>query len=91
MVGWYCCASKTWLVAKLGKGEQACILFEDTGVAVVVEGKRQLGAVLGSHLFAENYARYKVSKDVKHQASIANTQLHAAYAEFIHGLPENWT
>ena len=53
-------ASKTWLIVKRAYFSDAQRLFEGTGVQVTVEGKRHLGAALGSHSFTEQYDSEKV-------------------------------
>ena len=53
--GYYPNALKTWLIVKPIYFSDAQRLFEGTGVQVTVEGKRHLGAALGSRLFTEQY------------------------------------
>ena len=69
-------------------------LFDGTGVQITVEGKRHLGAALGSRLFTEQYVSEKVeswSRCVGKLSDIAKVHPHAAYAAFTHGLCYKWT
>ena len=80
--------SKTWLIVNEEKLEEATIVFEGTGVAITAEGKRHLGAAIGTHDFVERYVQQKVSAwahKVDRLSSITITQPHAAHAAFTHG------
>ena len=92
--GYYPNASKTWLIVKEENLEEATTLFEGTGVAITAEGRRHLGAAIGTHDFVERYIQQKVSAwihEVDRLSSITITQPHAAYAAFSHGLSSKWT
>ena len=92
--GYYPNAAKTWLIVKEDHQEEARILFNNTGVSITTEGKRHLGAAVGSPQFISGYVEHKVSewvKQVERLSSIATTQPHAAYAAFNHGLKHKWT
>ena len=92
--GYYPNASKTWLIVKEENLEEATTLFEGTGVAITAEGRRHLGAAIGTHDFVERYIQQKVSAwihEVDRLSSIAITQPHTAYAAFSHGLSSKWT
>ena len=92
--GYYPNASKTWLIVKEENLKEATTLFEGTGVAITTEGRRHLGATIGTHDFVERYIQQKVSAwihEVDRLSSIAITQPHAAYAAFSHGLSSKWT
>ena len=68
-------------------------MFEGTDVAITAEGKRHLGAAIGTHDFIERYVQQKVSvwaHEVDRLSSIAITQPHAAHAAFTHGLSSKW-
>ena len=92
--GFYPNASKTWLIVKEANLEEATALFQGTGVSITVDGRRHLGAAIGTRSFVENYVQRKVSgwiREVERLSSIATTQPHAAYAAFTHGLTSKWT
>ncbi len=58
-------------------------------MSITVEGKRHLGAAIGTNSFVESYVKRKVSgwvHEVERLSSIAVTQPHAAYAAFTQAL-----
>ena len=86
--GYYPNGSKTHLIVKPEHEETARQLFTDTDVNISIEGKRHLGAALGSRTFTEEYVTNKVqgwTQEITLLAEIASTQPHAAYATFTHG------
>ena len=92
--GYYPNATKTWLIVKDDYLEEAKDTFSDSGVSITVEGKRYLGAVIGSSKSVTDYVEQKVTEwinEVESLSSIATTQPHAAYATFTHGLKHKWT
>lgn len=92
--GYHPNASKTYLVVKDNQLEKAKKAFAGTNVNITTEGKRHLGAVIGSSEFKDLYVREKVKTwtgEVIQLAKIATTQPHAAYAGFTHGLSSRWT
>ena len=69
-------------------------VFQGTGISVTEEGKRHLGAAIGTQAFVESYIERKVSEwvnTVERLSSIAHTQPHAAYTAFTHSLMSKWT
>ena len=92
--GYYPNGSKTHLVVKPEHEETARQLFTDTDVNISIEGKRHLGAALGSRTFTEEYVTNKVqgwTQEITRLAEIGTTQPHAAYATFTHGLSSRWS
>ena len=66
----------TWLIVKEANLEEATALFQGTVVSITVEGKKHLGAEIGTHSFVENYVQRKVSgwvREVERLSSIAIT------------------
>ena len=64
-------------------------IFAYLGVQITVDGRRHLGAVLGTSSFAETYVRDKVQEwvgEVTRLSSNASSQLQAAYAALTRGL-----
>ena len=87
-------ATKSWLIVKQDQLEHAKSLFKDTGVSITTEGQRHLGAALGSSSFVESYVQNKISgwiREVNQLSVIAQSQPHAAYAAFNHGLTSKWS
>ena len=85
---------KTWLIVKPQHEHDAKELFSGTGIGITSEGKRHLGAALGSHSFLESYISNKVkmwTSAILNLSFIAKTQPHAVYCAFVHGVSGLWT
>ena len=87
-------SSKTWLIVKdptkLALAEE---IFKDTGVQITCEGKRHLGAALGSKGFKKEFISKKVGdwvKDIELLSILAESQPQLAYAAFTKGLAHRW-
>ena len=52
--------TKFWLIVKPGMNDIALKTFENTGINITEDGKRHLGAVIGSTGYRENYVTQKV-------------------------------
>ena len=68
-------------------------MFKDSGVQITTDGKRHLGAVIGTKEFKHKYLNKKIDgwiDNVKALAQIARTQPHAAYSAFIAHLQSRW-
>ena len=92
--GYHPNGTKTHLVVKAEHATKARELFAGTGVNVTTEGKRHLGAAVGSRSYMEEYVTGKVTKwcdEIKQLATIVQTQPHAAYSAYTHGLSSRWT
>ena len=86
--------AKTHLVVKAEHVEKARELFAGTGINVTTEGKRHLGAAIGSRSYTVEYVADKVKKwseEIRQLATIAKTQPHAAYCAYTHGLSSRWS
>ena len=87
--------SKSWLVLKdPTKLEEVKELFKDAPINITVEGKRHLGAVIGTSQFREEYMADKVGKwctEINNLTEVAKSQPHAAYAAYIHGEQHKFT
>ena len=86
--------SKTSLIVKEGKLLEAKQVFEKSGVSITVEGKKHLGAAIGTNTFIESYVTNKVSgwvSEIERLSQIAESQPRAAYADLTHGLSSKWT
>ena len=92
--GYFPKPGKSYLVVKPDKIDEAKKVFQGTGVHVVLDAQRDLGAVIGIESAVNAKLRAKVSKwasQVKKLAEIAATQPHAAHAAFTFGLRHRWT
>ena len=88
-LGYHVNETKSWLIVKEGsKMEEAKSIFAGTAIKFTSEGKRHLGASIGSHDFRVAYATEKVKnwcEEVEKLAEYAKSQPQAAFAAFIHG------
>ena len=83
--GQYPQPTKSWLIVEQNKLEEAVRVFEGTNTQLSTEGKRHLGAVIGTEKNKKNYIYDKISEWTKEiimladiaQADIAHPQ--AAY------------
>ena len=93
--GYFVKPSKSWLVLKdPSKLEEAQRLFADSPINITTDGKRHLGASIGTNLFKNQYIDDKVEnwcKEIDNLANIAKSQPHAAYAAYIHGEQHKFT
>lgn len=86
-------AAKTWLVVKEECYDQAQRVFHDTNVQITAEGKRHLGAALGTRSFVEDYVSSRVGvwvTELERLSAIALSQPQAAYSALVHGLLGKW-
>ena len=92
--GYFANASKSWLIVKEENMSEAANIFANTGVQITKEGRRNLGAALGTQSFTEEFVSKQVQKwteEVKRLATIAESQPHAAYSALTHGLAGKWS
>ena len=87
--------SKTWIIVK---DEQTLLKakeeFKDTKVKFTMDGKRHLGACIGSAKFKDEYCQEKVAnwcQEIEKLCEIAKIHPQAAYAAYIHGYQHKFT
>ena len=61
-IGYYAKPSKSWLIVKPAHLEYAAQVFAGSGLQITVEGKRHLGAVVGSEEFKTEYVTGKIDE-----------------------------
>ena len=92
--GYFVNGSKSWLIVKTKEmAEKAKEIFGDT-VNITTEGKRHLGAVIGSETFKREYCEDKVNTWIKELSTLcefAETQPQAAYAAYTKGYKSKFT
>ena len=91
--GYFPNPSKTCVIVKEQFYNDAITTFQGSGVSVTAEGKRHLGAALGSSSFVDSYVEAKIStwaQELQLLADISITHPHAAYAGFVHGFIGKW-
>ena len=94
--GYYPNPPKTWLIVKEEHFLQANQIFQGSSVSITKEGKRHLGAAVGTDTYRTTYVQEKVAvwvHEVERLTHFAVTQPqpHTAYADFTHGLASKWT
>ena len=73
--------------------DSAVSIFQNSGVCVSVEGKRNLGAALDSPLFVAFFVTQRVSlwtQELTVLSDIPVTHPHTAYAAFVYGVVSKW-
>ena len=87
-IGYYVNESKSWLILKdSSQPETAKQFFQNSNIRFTCEGKRHLGAALGTEEFKITYVNEKVEewcKEMKNLSKLAKTQSHAAFSAYIH-------
>ena len=73
--------------------EAAKEMFEGAGMVISTEGERYLDGAVGSSSFIHQYVKRKVEccvSELEKLSAIVETQPHAAYAAYTHGLSSKW-
>ena len=93
-MGYYVNRGKCWLILKSNElSEYAKELFGET-VNITVEGKRHLGACIGSASYKQKFCEKKVegwTGELENLCEIAKTQPQAAYAAYTKGYRSKFT
>ena len=93
--GYYINESKSWLIIKDRELlDTAKAVFAGTDVQFTTEGKRHLGACVGSSNFKNKYCSDMVSKwckEVELLAEIAKFHPHSAYCGYVNGYQHKYT
>ena len=86
--------AKSWLIVKTSElAESAKKVFGDD-VNITLEGRRHLGAIIGSKEFKDKYCQVKVDKWLREMESLTEngkSQSHAAYVAFTKGFKSKFT
>ena len=86
--GYFPKASKSYVIVKEDQLPSAITLFDNSNVNITVEGKRLLGAIVGSDSYKREYVDNLV-KDWNSQlcmlSTVAESQPQAAYSAFVSG------
>ena len=75
--------------------ESAKAIFSDRGVQITTDGKRYLGLFFGPDdmIMKDFFVQSKFTSwiaELEELASVANTQPHAAFCAFSHGIVNEW-
>ena len=91
--GYHANATKTWLVTKTQHLQAATSAFSGTKVNITAEGRPYLGTAIGTKEYCDQFIEERVTKwcnELERLVHIAETEPHAAYAAFTHGLTSKW-
>ena len=87
--------SKKWLIIKNPNHlDHAQNIFKDTGIKFTCEGKRHLGAVIGSDDFKSEYVREKITnltQEIIKLTEYSKAESHVAYAILCRGVLQKYT
>ena len=92
--GYYPEATKSWLITKQRFETVARNTFRDSKVNITIEGKRHLGATIGSEGYKKSFVRDKVKElidQLKVLSKIAHIEPQAAYTCFTAGFKHKLT
>ena len=92
--GYHANPSKTVLVVKEEKLQEADFIFGACGVKVTTIVSKYLGSTLGSKDSVHDMLRREVEKwsdCMKELSNVAKLQPHAAYTAFVHGVSNKWS
>ena len=84
---------KSWLVVKEDAVDTVREMFDRTDIHITTEGHCYLGGVIGSEAFEQQFLQQKVQNwisDLRKLSIIAESQPHAAYSAYSHGLSFWW-
>ena len=88
MLGYYPKPSKSWLVVKPEKEDEARRVFADTGINITTEGRKYLGGYVGTREGAVKYVETLQEEwlsQLEELSKIAQAEPQAAYAAFTSG------
>jgi hypothetical protein len=86
--------TKSYLIVKEDKFDEAEAAFEGTGVKITVHGEKQLGAAIGTPEFTEDFVSKLVEKwvlQIKVLSDLAKFEPHAAYTAFTSCIRHRYT
>ena len=85
-------AKKCWLLTKQEKDYAAREVFRDTAIHTSTQGQKNLGAVLGSRSYLDEYLNGKLEGLVVVKLTeFAATYPKASYSDLTFGLKHRWT
>ena len=93
-IGYHPNPSKSCLIVKPEKIEEAREIFNGTEVRIESEGEKHLGAVIGSTNFKEKFSKNMIREwiyEVEELSKIAKTEPHSAFTNFIFSMKHKWT
>ena len=92
--GYFPQPSKSWLIVKEERVEEALNLFSETNIQITCHGERHLGAVIGTAECKKKYVEDLVSKwckEISLLAEVGTTYPQAAYTAYVAGYQHKLT
>ena len=93
-IGYFPIAKKSLIIAKPGKEAFAREAFKETVINVTVEGKKHIGAAIGSRDYLQDYVNEKVTRwvnEVAQLAELARARSQGSYAAYSFPFKNRWT
>ena len=94
-IGYNVNQNKSWLKLKDKNNRQtAKDMFRDTEIQITTDGKRNLGATIGTDNFRSDYITGKVKEwcdEIQKLSEYSKSQPQAAYSAFCHGVQHKYT
>ena len=87
--GYFLNGAKSYLIVKEGAEGIAREVFSGSDIHITTEGHHYLGGVIGTEDFEQYCLQQKIQErilDIQKLSTIAESQLHAAYSAYCHGL-----
>ena len=94
IIGYFPKLSKSWLIVKPELLDDATVLFQKTGINITSDGKKHLGAAIGSDEYKNEFVNEKIAEwtsEIINLSEIAKKDPHLAYCAFTHGLMHKYT
>lgn len=92
--GYHPQAPKCWLIVKPNCVDAESKLFADTGVKITTDGRKHLGAAIGTGSYKNEYVKERLEKleaELKLLSKIANIDPQAAYCCFVAGFKNKFS
>lgn len=93
-IGYYPNSFKSWIIVKPEKLKEAERIFSNTNINITIDGKRHLGAVIGSDIYKEEYVNDLVRvwvSEITMLSEIAKIYPQSAYCAFTAGYVHKFT
>ena len=91
--GYFPNSKKTHLLVKPSSLPRSEMVFADTNIKIVSDGVQYLGGAIGSESFIRRTLFQKVqlwSEEIVNLVEVAESEPHAAFAAFTHGISASW-
>ena len=93
-IGYYAKPEKSWLIVKREHFDRAKEVFKDSGLRITIEGRRHLGATIGSKEYKTEYVENLIDtwiNELNELSKIAKIEPHLAYTAYIFGFQHKYT